>query len=116
MTAKAARRPRKTARRKKTLEAAELVITAKFQCGWYQYVQRWEFNSYGEIHADLGMGGELHPINPDKGHVHHMYFGGEESIFLPYHYEGFHITPLAFAKFRPPARQPNPERPPEGGH
>jgi len=53
---------------------AELVISAKFQCGWYQYVHRWEFNSYGEIHVDLGMGGQLHPVNPDKAHVHHMYF------------------------------------------
>jgi hypothetical protein len=241
-----------------SFDPAELVVTAKFQCGWYQYVQRWEFNSYGEIHADLGMGGELHPMNPDKAHVHHMYFRvdldidgwtsdvfevfthkgfddtangddwkvqpnqgkhlldpktsrkfrirdltsaispglptrgyeieipaqagadtqstadiwatlyrgdgveqgekvgaancsdveldqiatgpfdttngsdvvvwvvvrhhhetrhlGEESIFLPYHYEGFHITPRAFEKFRPPDTHGTPERPPQDGH
>lgn len=57
-----------------SFDPAVLVISAKFQCAWYQYVQRWEFNSYGEIHADLGMGGTLHPVNDDKAHVHHMYF------------------------------------------
>jgi copper amine oxidase-like protein len=57
-----------------SFDAGVLVISAKFQCGWYQYVQRWEFNEYGEIHADLGMGGTLHPANADKAHVHHMYF------------------------------------------
>jgi hypothetical protein len=51
-----------------------LVITAKFQCGWYQYVQRWEFDGYGEIHPHLGMGGALNPSAKDKAHVHHMYF------------------------------------------
>ena len=57
-----------------SFDPASLTIAAKFQCGWYQYVHRWELNSYGEIHADLGMGGQLHPLNPDKAHVHHMYF------------------------------------------
>jgi Cu2+-containing amine oxidase len=57
-----------------SFDPARLVISAKFQCGWYQYVHRWEFNSYGEIHPDLGMGGTLHPVNSDKAHVHHMYF------------------------------------------
>lgn len=53
-----------------------LVITAKFQCGWYQYVHRWEFEGDGVIHPSLGMGGALNP-NLDakpKAHVHHMYF------------------------------------------
>lgn len=51
-----------------------LEIIAKFQCGWYQYVHRWEFDSAGTIHASLGMGGALNPFAPDKAHVHHMYF------------------------------------------
>ena len=51
-----------------------LQIAAKFQCGWYQYVHRWEFDSHGEIHAALGMGGALNPFAKDKAHVHHMYF------------------------------------------
>jgi hypothetical protein len=69
---------------------------AKFQCGWYQYVQRWEFNSYGEIHADLGMGGTLHPVNMDKAHVHHMYFridldidGWSSDVFEVFSHDGF---------------------------
>jgi hypothetical protein len=57
-----------------SFDPESLTVKAKFQCGWYQYVHRWEFNSYGEIHADLGMGGQLHPVSPDKAHVHHMYF------------------------------------------
>ena len=52
----------------------ELVIEAKFMCGWYQYVQRWTFDSYGQIVADLGMGGAVNPGAPDAAHVHHMYF------------------------------------------
>ena len=51
-----------------------LRIVAKFQCGWYQYVHRWEFDSEGTIHAALGMGGGLNPYAKDKAHVHHMYF------------------------------------------
>ena len=47
---------------------------AKFQCGWYQYVHRWEFHGDGEIHPHLGMGGMLNPNDPTKGHTHHMYF------------------------------------------
>ena len=83
-----------------SFDPAELVITAKFQCGWYQYVQRWEFNSYGEIHADLGMGGELHPIEPGiKAHVHHMYFrvdldidGWTSDVFEVFTHKGFDDT------------------------
>jgi hypothetical protein len=51
-----------------------LVIAAKFQCGWYQYVHRWEFDAYGDIHATIGMGGALNPYAKDASHVHHMYF------------------------------------------
>jgi hypothetical protein len=57
-----------------TFDPAELTISAKFSAGWYQYVQRWSFNGYGEIHAELGMGGRLHPFDSHKAHVHHMYF------------------------------------------
>lgn len=53
---------------------ATLRIVAKFQCGWYQYVHRWEFDSEGVIHAALGMGGALNPFAKKKAHVHHMYF------------------------------------------
>jgi hypothetical protein len=53
---------------------AALRVAAKFQCGWYQYVHRWEFDSDGVIHAALGMGGALNPNAKDKAHVHHMYF------------------------------------------
>ena len=28
-------------------QPASLVISAKFQCGWYQYVHSWEFDAYG---------------------------------------------------------------------
>ena len=78
---------------------AELVIQAKFQCGWYQYVHRWEFNSYGEIHADLGMGGKLNPFDPSKAHVHHMYFridldidGFSSDVFEVFRHDGFDDT------------------------
>ena len=53
---------------------ARLVITAKFQCGWYQYVHSWEFDSDGNIHPRVAMGGALNPYSKDKAHVHHMYF------------------------------------------
>ncbi|HKF00604.1 MAG TPA: hypothetical protein VKG45_16945 [Actinomycetes bacterium] len=53
---------------------ASLRIAAKFQCGWYQYVHRWEFDSTGTIHAAIGMGGALNPFAKDKAHTHHMYF------------------------------------------
>lgn len=53
---------------------ASLRLTAKFQCGWYQYVHRWEFDGDGNIHAALGMGGALNPFAKDKAHVHHMYY------------------------------------------
>jgi hypothetical protein len=53
---------------------AHLTISAKFQCGWYQYVHRWEFDSDGNIHPRVAMGGALNPYSKDKAHVHHMYF------------------------------------------
>jgi Copper amine oxidase, enzyme domain len=52
----------------------ELSIQAKFECGWYQYVHRWEFDSTGTIHAAVGMGGALNPYAKDASHVHHMYY------------------------------------------
>jgi hypothetical protein len=55
-------------------DPASLTISAKFQCGWYQYVHRWEFHGDGEIHPHLGMGGMLNPNDPSKAHTHHMYF------------------------------------------
>jgi hypothetical protein len=48
---------------------AHLTITAKFQCGWYQYVHCWEFDSDGNIHARVGMGGQLNPNDPSKAHT-----------------------------------------------
>jgi hypothetical protein len=85
-----------------SFEPASLTISAKFQCGWYQYVHRWEFNSYGEIHADLGMGGRLHPANPDKAHVHHMYFridldidGFSSDVFEIFAHHGYDDNALA---------------------
>jgi hypothetical protein len=85
-----------------SFDPASLTITAKFQCGWYQYVHRWEFNSYGEIDVELGMGGELHPVNPDKAHVHHMYFrvdldidGFSSDVFEVFTHHGFDDTTLA---------------------
>ena len=75
---------------------ASMVVQAKFQCGWYQYVHRWEFNSYGEIHADLGMGGKLNPNDTSKAHVHHMYFridldidGFSSDVFEVFRHAGF---------------------------
>jgi Copper amine oxidase, enzyme domain len=53
---------------------AHLTITAKFQCGWYQYVHSWEFDGDGNIHARVAMGGQLNPNDPSKAHLHHMYF------------------------------------------
>lgn len=82
-------------------DPASITISAKFQCGWYQYVHRWEFNSYGEIHAELGMGGTLHPVNADKAHVHHMYFridldidGFSSDVFELFTHNGFDDTAL----------------------
>jgi hypothetical protein len=48
-------------------------------------------------------------------HHHESRFDGEEATFLPYHYEGFHLTPRAFARLRPEDRDTNPERPPRDG-
>jgi hypothetical protein len=53
---------------------ARLVVSAKFQCGWYQYVHSWEFSSDGVITPKVAMGGHLHPSKSDVAHVHHMYF------------------------------------------
>lgn len=53
---------------------ASLTITAKFQCGWYQYVHRWEFTGDGVIHPSIGLGGLLNPNIPNVAHVHHFYF------------------------------------------
>jgi len=81
---------------------ASVTIAAKFQCGWYQYVHRWEFNSYGEIHADLGMGGRLHRWDPEKAHVHHMYFridldidGFSSDVFEVFTHHGFDDNAVA---------------------
>jgi hypothetical protein len=51
-----------------------LVISAKFQCGWHQYVHRWELDADGVIHPRVAVGGQLHPQKPHVAHVHHMYF------------------------------------------
>jgi hypothetical protein len=53
---------------------ARLTISAKFQCGWYQYVHRWEFSGDGVITPSVAMGGHVNPYAPDTAHVHHMYF------------------------------------------
>lgn len=59
---------------------AELIIAAKFQCGWYQYVHRWVFTGDGVIHPQVAMGGHLMPDpssptnSSDRPHIHHMYF------------------------------------------
>jgi hypothetical protein len=53
---------------------AVLSITAKFQCGWYQYVHRWEFTGDGVIRANIGLGGQLNPNIPGVAHFHHFYF------------------------------------------
>ena len=55
-------------------DPARLIISAKFQCGWYQYVHSWEFDSDGVITPRVSMGGHLHPTKPNVAHVHHMYF------------------------------------------
>ena len=82
-----------------TFDPAELTISAKFSSGWYQYVQRWSFNSYGEIHGELGMGGRLHPFDADKAHVHHMYFRldlginwNSRDVFEVFSHNGFNDT------------------------
>lgn len=53
---------------------ARLMISAKFQCGWYQYVHSWEFDSDGGIHPRVAMGGQLNPNAPDTAHIHNFYF------------------------------------------
>ncbi len=54
--------------------SARLSITAKFQCGWYQYVQSWEFDGDGVIHPRVAMGGMLNPFAKETAHVHNFYF------------------------------------------
>ena len=53
---------------------AHLSITAKFQCGWYQYVHNWVFDGDGSVHPQIAMGGQLNPNTPGTPHVHHFYF------------------------------------------
>jgi Cu2+-containing amine oxidase len=53
---------------------AALVISAKFQCGWYQYVHSWEFSADGSIHPKMAMGGQLNPFTPSTAHLHNFYF------------------------------------------
>jgi Cu2+-containing amine oxidase len=56
-------------------EPARAVVWAKFQCGNYQYVHRWEFGADGSVHALVGLGGRL--LSPDQGgrsHIHNFYF------------------------------------------
>jgi len=54
--------------------SSRLVISSKFQCGWYQYVQSWEFDRDGVIHPKVAMGGKLNPYAPHTAHVHNFYF------------------------------------------
>ena len=51
-----------------------LTVSAKFQCGWYQYVHSWEFDGYGAIHPRVAMGGMINPNCPTKAHIHNFYF------------------------------------------
>jgi Cu2+-containing amine oxidase len=53
---------------------ASLTVTAKFQCGWYQYVHSREFDGDGNVHARVAMGGRLNPNDTSKAHTHRMYF------------------------------------------
>jgi Cu2+-containing amine oxidase len=71
-----------------------LSVTAKFQCGWYQYVHRWEFDSDGGIHASVAMGGELNPFARAVAHTHHFYFRLDFDIDGPLNdvVEMFHHT------------------------
>jgi hypothetical protein len=62
-------------------EPARLVIWAKFQCGNYQYIHRWEFSADGAIHPAVGLGGKLWTAHtgPDglaggRAHIHNFYF------------------------------------------
>lgn len=75
---------------------ATLTITAKFQCGWYQYVHRWEFDSDGGIHPQVAMGGQLNPHARSTAHVHHFYFrldfdidGSQQDIVELFHHNSF---------------------------
>ena len=80
-----------------TLQAgASLAISAKFQCGWYQYLHRWEFSSDGVIEPNIAMGGALNPYAPDASHVHHMYFridldidGFQSDLFEVFEHQSF---------------------------
>ena len=73
-----------------------LAISAKFQCGWYQYLHRWEFSSDGVIEPNIAMGGALNPYAPDASHVHHMYFridldidGFQSDLFEVFEHQSF---------------------------
>jgi Cu2+-containing amine oxidase len=55
-------------------EPAHLVISAKFQCGWYQYVHSWQFGADGAIHPRAAMGGMLNPFAREVPHTHNFYF------------------------------------------
>jgi len=75
---------------------ASLTITAKFQCGWYQYVHSWEFDGAGNIHARVAMGGQLNPNDTSKAHTHHMYFrvdldidGFSRDLFEEFEHQSF---------------------------
>lgn len=75
---------------------AHLTITAKFQCGWYQYVHSWEFDGDGNIHACVAMGGQLNPNDLSKAHSHHMYFrvdldidGFSRDLFEEFEHQSF---------------------------
>lgn len=52
-------------------EPEKLVIWAKFQAAWYQYVHRWEFLADGRIKPGVGLGG---PLGGPRSHVHNFYF------------------------------------------
>jgi Cu2+-containing amine oxidase len=78
---------------------AVLRITAKFQCGWYQYVHRWEFSGDGVIEPNIALGGALNPYAPAAPHVHHMYFRIDLDIdgFSSDVFEVFEHTSFAIA-------------------
>jgi len=54
-------------------EPAKAVVWAKFQCGNYQYIHRWEFLADGNIHAEVGLGGRLLTA-AGVSHIHNFYF------------------------------------------
>jgi hypothetical protein len=70
---------------------ARLTITAKFWCGWYQYVHSWTFTSDGVINPRVAMGGHLNPYKPNVAHVHHMYFRVDLDIDGQYPHDVFEV-------------------------